>query len=283
MRLPIALFLCFCALSQPVLAQETSQTYDLVTKVLANIEEVKTVAYTMRSTELMDDGMQTKTSSAKVSYSPLKVYLKMHPPETEREVLWHEGEHDNDALVNPAAFPYFNVRLDPMGNMMRGSNHHTLYDAGFTRFADIIRHALEKSGARFDDYFHLLPDTSWNNYSCKRVEIDNFDYAISDYTVQADEDVNDIARRLNISEYKILLLNKEVDDLDDVDEGDVIQIPSDYARKVRIYIDTELMLPVRLEIEDENGLFEQYEYLKLEINPTFSEEDFSSDNPEYGF
>ena len=38
-----------------------------------------------------------------------------------------------------------------------------------------------------------------------------------------------------------------------------------------------------LRIEDENGLFEQYEYLELDLNPTFTEDDFSEDNKEYGF
>lgn len=267
----------------PAVAQETSETRDKVVRMLDAIANVKTLSYTMRTTELIDDELSVKTASAKVCYTQPRVYIKMHPPQTEREVLWKEGVHDNDALINPASFPYFNIWLDPMGSLMRGNNHHTIHDVGFSRFETIIAHGLEKAGNRFDDFFHVQPDTMWEGREVARIEIDNFDYHFSEYTVQEDETVNDVARRLNLSEYKIVQINPKVDDYDDVREGDVIQIPSDYARKVHIYMDVDLMLPLVLRVEDENGLFEQYEYLELQLNPTLTDEDFSEDNEAYGF
>jgi len=38
-----------------------------------------------------------------------------------------------------------------------------------------------------------------------------------------------------------------------------------------------------MEIYDDKGLFEQYQFSEVQINPVFSENDFSETNKEYGF
>ena len=53
----------FALMCLPTLhAQETSQTYDRVTRMLDAIDAVNTLTYTMRGTELMDGELTTKTS-----------------------------------------------------------------------------------------------------------------------------------------------------------------------------------------------------------------------------
>ena len=74
MRL-IASLLCALCCATILQAQETSETYDKVTRMLDAIGEVNTLTYTMRATELMDGELQVKTSSAKVSYHPQMVYV----------------------------------------------------------------------------------------------------------------------------------------------------------------------------------------------------------------
>jgi hypothetical protein len=43
------------------------------------------------------------------------------------------------------------------------------------------------------------------------------------------------------------------------------------------------MLPVKSEVYDEKGLFEEYLFEEIKLNPTFTSADFDENNKEYGF
>ena len=60
------------------------------------------------------------------------------------------------------------------------------------------------------------------------------------------------------SEYKI----KELNDIgDEVKPGQVIKIPSSYAKKTTLYIDKTNYLPIYHKMEDEKGIYEIYEFI----------------------
>ena len=124
---------------------------------------------------------------------------------------------------------------------------------------------------------------SHDNRDCYSIQFDNPHFEYIDYTIQENETIEDIAWRNKISEYMILQLNKSVNDYDDVKKGQVIVIPNDYSPKMLLYIDKVDMIPVKLDVYDEKGLYEKYEYTQVTIDPSIPAEEFSSDFKEYGF
>jgi outer membrane lipoprotein-sorting protein len=64
----------------------------------------------------------------------------------------------------------------------------------------------------------------------------------------------------------------------------------DEWQRVRVYVDTELHIPIRYEAHDwpatEGGelqLLEEYTYLHVKINQGFTDRDFDMNNPDYSF
>src|SRR5690606_18453639 len=97
------------------------------------------------------------------------------------------------------------------------------------------------------------------------------------------ENITDLAYRLNISDFMILELNKNLVDYHSVKPGQQILIPNVYAKKTILYIDKKTFLPVVQIMHDQEGLYEQYEFSNLIINPKINDEEFKSDYDEYGF
>ena len=97
------------------------------------------------------------------------------------------------------------------------------------------------------------------------------------------EDLNAIAKKLNINEYSILMLNKNIDFYDDVEPGQEIMVPTSYAKRMTLLIDAEYMLPMVTRVYDDKGLYEQYAYRKFILNPVFEEDEFTSDYKHYKF
>ena len=71
--------------------------------------------------------------------------------------------------------------------------------------------------------------------------------------------------------YKI----KELNNIDDeVKPGQVIKIPSAYAKKSTFYIDKSTSLPIYHKMEDEKGIYEIYEFKELKLGVTLTDADF---------
>ena len=80
-----------------------------------------------------------------------------------------------------------------------------------------------------------------------------------------------IGKKLAISEYKI----KELNDIgDEVKPGQVIKIPSSYAKKTTLYIDKTNYLPIYHKMEDEKGIYEIYEFKSLKLGVNLTDADF---------
>ena len=60
-------------------------------------------------------------------------------------------------------------------------------------------------------------------------------------------------------------------------------IPSDYGKLITLYINKTTMLPLLLRVDDEKGLFEQYVFKHIKIDPPLTAADFSKSNKEYHF
>lgn len=257
-----------------------SQTREVLDKMLKAMSDVKSLKYSLKVIERTAKKVNNFSSSVKFIRHPRKIYLNAKGI----EVLWVEGKHDGDALVNPNSFPYINLYLDPSGSLMRQDQHHTLNELGFDYLGGIIAQNAKISGNNFDDCFKLGTDEIVNNRYCWKMTINNFDFTYKNYTVQKGENLIKIARKFFISEYMILENNQpKVDDYKDVKEGQVIKIPTAYAKNVTLYIDKQTCLPVSNRVFDDKGLFEQYDYFNLILNPTFQDAEFTKEYKDYKF
>jgi hypothetical protein len=186
--------------------------------------------------------------------------------------------------VKPNAFPYFNLNLDPMGNLMRQDQHHSLNEMGYDYFASIIQHTVDKLGDKFDDYFDYAGEERINNRPCYKIIINNRDFGYRDYVVGENESITSIARKHFIAEYMILEKNPRFKDYFDIlKKGEVIKIPTWYCKSVIMYVDQLYMLPVSMKVLDDKGLFEEYNYHFLQVNPKFEPNEFTRTFKGYGF
>jgi hypothetical protein len=264
----------------PAAAQKSIDTKELVLKTLKHIREVKGLKYHLKVIERGRKGMNYYESTVKFNRHPRLIYLYIKGI----EVLWLEGKNNGKALIKPNSFPFFNLNLDPMGSLMRQDQHHTLNEMGFDYFASIIQNTVDKLGPRFDDYFEVEGQERMNNRPCYKVIINNHDFQWVDYKIGAGESITSIARKFFVPEYLILEKNPNFNDYFDILEpGKIIKIPTWYAKRVTMYIDELYYLPISIKIEDDKGLFEEYNYHHLQVNPKFEEGEFTRDYPGYGF
>ena len=104
------------------------------------------------------------------------------------------------------------------------------------------------------------------------------------YTVGENESITSIARKLFISEYMILEQNPKMDDYFDIlKKGQVLRVPTWYAKNVVLYIDQLYFLPIGVKVSDDKGLFEEYNYHFMQVNPKFEEGEFTRDYKDYRF
>lgn len=231
--------------------------------------------------ERVGDKYITQLSETKLNRSPYKAYIKQLAPKEGVEVLAFITDPPTKATVNLNAFPWINLYLDPYGFLMRRNQHHTVFDSGFDLMIKILKYEL--STQLSEDRLERKKDVTWQGRAMYRLELNNDDYSIVTYIVKPNENVDDIANRLHISAYAILELNKEVDDYNDVEEGQEIKVPSHYAKRMTLYIDKENYLPWVIKVHDQKGLYEKYEYNSLTLNPVFTPNEFTEDFEEYDF
>ncbi len=253
---------------------------EIVNKSLKAIREVKGLKYHLKITERGKNGYNFYESAVKFNKNPRLIYLYIKGI----EVLWVQGKDNGKALVKPNSFPFFNLHLDPMGNLMRQDQHHTLNEMGYDYFAGIIQHSMDKLGDKFGSYFEYEGEERINNRTCYKINVNNRDFGYTDYTVGEGESITSIARKFYLAEYMILEKNPKFKDYFDIlKKGQIIKIPTWYCKLVTIYIDQFYFLPISVKIFDDKGLFEEYNYHFLQVNPKFDEKEFRRDFKDYKF
>jgi outer membrane lipoprotein-sorting protein len=277
MRVFLLLIFVVCSSFQ---TQDEQACKAIIADMITTISGLQTLSYDLDLSERIENKMTHAKSKVKLNVHPRRMYILI--PGIGAEVLWREGENDGDALVNPNAFPYINLNLDPMGSLLRSGQHHTLHELGFSYFIKIIGGYVNKAGANFEKFFYCQGEILWDNRNCYKVYIENPDFKYFPYLTKAGESLVTIARKFNVSEYMLMEKNK-LDDFGKVKPGSIIQIPNSYAQKTILYIDKVTHMPIYQKIYDDKGLFESYEYHNLKVNPKLSEEDFSRNNKSYNF
>lgn len=266
------------------IAQTPSKSKEeMISELISAMDNVKSLKFKLKKQERIKGKMEPGEQQVKMNVSPFKAYLKVAVPDKDAEVLYVQGQRDGKALVNPAKFPYINLNLDPYGDILRDKQHHTIFELGFKYMSGVVKDSYKRFGDKVDEFVILEGEVNWSGRQCYKATIDNKDFAYVDYTVKKGEDVLDIAKKHFVSEYMILEINKGVDDYDDVKEGQKIKIPNTYCRKIIFYIDKEYMLPIYQKLWDDKGVFAEYEYHNLMVNPYISDAEFTPDFKGYGF
>ena len=171
-----------------------------------------------------------------------------------------------------------------MGSLMRQDQHHTINEMGFDYLTGIIEYSYLKLGDKFDQYFTLEGEERVNNRPCYKIIISNKDFGYMNYTVGENESITSIARKHFVSEYMIVEQNPKFKDyFDELKKGTVIKIPTWYAKNVTIYVDQLYFLPIGVKVYDDKGLFEEYNYHNLFVNPKFEEGEFKRSFKDYSF
>ena len=251
----------------------------LIEELFETIENTKTLKYNLKLAERIDGKMINTESSVKLQTKPRKLYLYLKGP----ELLWVQGQNNGNALVNPGAFPYFNLNLSPYGSLMRKNQHHTINEMGYEYFSSVLKSTVRNAGDKFEKYFVYMGEEKWNNRECYKIVISYPEFAFENYTVQKGEDLISIARKLFVSEYMILENNPTIKDYYDVKPGVQIKVPNAYAKLTILLIDKQYMLPINNKIFDQKGLFESYEYHNLIPNSKIADEEFTRYYKDYNF
>jgi outer membrane lipoprotein-sorting protein len=261
----------------------TPTAVQLVKQMLEAGQNVQTLKFNLIKQERLKGKLLAENSDVKLQTNPFKVYIKYRSASPASEILYVTGQNNNDALIHPSSFPWTSVSLDPKGKTIRAEQHHTIFDLGFGQILSITDFMLKKYSSQASTMLKLNGATTWNSLNCYQLTLDNPNFKYVDYTVGKGENLLSIATKFKLSEYLILEKNPAIDDYNDVSAGQKIKIPSDYARKISLLLDQKTNLPVVIKVYDEQGLFEQYEYHNLQVNPAFKETEFTKTYKDYKF
>ena len=263
-------------------AGDSAEAHTLLNNLFESISKIHTLYFKLDYRErLLDNGkFRHDSSTTKYQKSPKRIYMKMS---SGMELLWGPDINDGDALIHPNGFPYFNLNLNPNGNTMRKNQHHSIDVAGFDYFGDLIKAAMARADKDFDSHFFYRGEITYNGFKCQQLLIIDPGFKYVPYTVEKGETIITIARKLYLNEYMILKHNPKVSSYTDVKAGQSIVVPNNYGQVVGLYIDENTNLPVMMRVEDEKGLFEEYDYKVLKLNPDFKSEEFTRDYKDYHF
>jgi hypothetical protein len=253
----------------------------LLEDMIVATQGIKGFTAEITKTERIDGEYITQITAVKLQRSPFNAYLRQRFPDDGVEVLMRADK--NKALINTNSFPWMNLHLDPFGSLMRRNQHHTVFDSGFDLMASLLSQQLSAVGKDTTEYLQYFGTKTYDGRQVYHIEFTNPDYAIKSYTVQGDESVIDIAKKLNINEYYILEINEDVDFYDDVKPNQVINVTTHYSKTMTLYIDTEYLMPFVIWTYDNDGLYEKYAYSKFILNPDFSPNEFEPDFEDYDF
>jgi outer membrane lipoprotein-sorting protein len=252
-------------------------------QVFLRNKSLQKVSVTIHMKERFGNKILDKQGIFKISYNPTKIYLKQQFPDPKFEVLFLDGQNDNKAIVNPNSFPWMVLKLDPLGNIMRKDNHHSIYASGFSFFIEVLEHLYTKYKGDFAGMITYDGLTVYSGIECHKMIVSNPNFGYTPYKVLPGENLEALARKFFISDYMVLEKNPEIKSFEGLKAGMNILIPTDYAKVFILYINAKTYTPVMAKIYDDKGLFEEYDYIDVNLNPPFTSLDFDHNNPAYGF
>lgn len=255
----------------------------ILNKTFDNINIINTLKFYITSRERINDSYIIDKGYYKISKKPILYYYKQIIPATGVEVLLNNKTYPM-ALVNTNKTLLPNLKLSPYGEVLRNARHHNLYQAGYDYFKNILLSLQNKYKIRWSDIATVEDHIKIGQYNCYKITLINPYFKIIDHIIKEKTTPQQLALKLNICDHHILQLNSDISSIfQELKMGHIIKIPNDYAYKIILYIDKKLYITVKIEVYDNIGLFEEYLFDSIEINPTFKKEEYFSNYKDYGF
>ena len=283
MKCRLYFILIFGIIPCTVFAQDKNLKVALIDKMIKAIDDHNQMEFKMYRSERSKNGFTDGKFYAKLINKPYKLYIKNFKPKPGSEILYIKGQNDDKALINPNSFPYFSISLDPDNNLLLAGGHHSLREAGFTLFSNMFKLYKVNYGEELYNRITYHGMFKWNDRVCYKISIDYPDYSTKKYTPKKGETLYSISRDQLLNIGKLREYNVKYDDDDILDESDEIIIQNVYAKKAVIFIDNENYFPIYQLIYDEEGLYEKYQYVDLNLDISFKNEEFTRDYSEYNF
>ena len=261
----------------------TEEGIRIIRDVLAKNTEIEGLRMTMLLIERTGNDLRKKKDDFKIRYNPLSIYFKQEYPNRGLEVLYNRGMNDDRALVNPNGFPWMSINLDPLGNTMRKGQHHSVFKSGFNFFLSVLEHLYEKYKLQTQDMVEYDGMVKYGDILCYKVVFNNPDFKYITYKVQHGENLETLSRKLFVCDYMIYEMNPRLSSFEDLKPGMTLTVPNDYGKQFVLYIDKQKMVPAGVKVYDDKGLFEEYSFLNVVINPVFDPKEFSENFPAYDF
>lgn len=265
-----SLFLCLTTVSATLLSGSASApppagsitTDQLRARLTAAIEGLKFLRCNVKAQERLGTQIRVANSAMKLSFDPLRVYIK-NPDGV--ELLWVTGQNDGDAWVYPGSFPYVTLSLDPRGSVMRRNQHHTTFQAGFGMIADLLHTSSTRIDNGYVRSFRYMGDTTVQNRNCHILRSDFPQFRYVSYKVGKKETIASIADKFGCGDYRIMERNKlSVNEA--LPEGKALEVPNAYGRRVVLCIDPKTYLPMAVQVNDERGMYEKFEFSSVVAN-----------------
>ncbi len=189
-------------------------------------------------------------------------------------MMYVSGANGNKALVKAKSLMNTAISLDPYGNLMRKNQHYTIHELGFEYFSKTMTTALLKDKTHISQNLKVIGKKVIGGKSCVGINFEDPNFTYFDHVTEKNESVNSLATKFNVSEYQIRLKNDLNSFYGMIKAGTKLKIPSNYCKRMVMYLDEYTLLPVTITIFDEVGLYENYEYINVKTNKKFTADDF---------
>jgi Protein of unknown function (DUF1571) len=253
----------------------------LIRQMHDSTEKIKNMRFHLYAKEKIRDEYLEADSDIKLQLNPKKIYFKN--PKKGIEILFREGEHNNQALVYPNMFPYASIYLDPVGSLIRKNQHYTIHELGYKFISRTIKSILKKDPENMVKYIHYSGKQARAGESCHVVTYENENFSYHDYVVGQNENVSLLAGRNFLSDYMIREKNNLNGFYGYIKAGKIIRLPNSYCKKAVLFLNDKNLLPVAIDVYDENGLWESYVYSSVQINGQLEDSEFTRNYPGYRF
>jgi hypothetical protein len=199
-------------------------------------------------------------------------------------VIWIAGQKDSCALVNTGGFPYFNMHLDPNGNLMHKNQHQTIERLGYAYSGSILYHSLAKYPDAYKKYVNYLGDSLIEGHLCYKMVITFPEFHYYKVIVKdKGETINTIADKFYLNNYEVLTANKMTSYENELKVGQTINLPNGYSKAAILFIRHDTHLPVCIKIYDDKGMLEEYGFMNLQVNSTIPDIEFTKSFAGYNF
>lgn len=250
----------------------------LMKQMITRSKTIRTLEFTMKTRERMNGEMIEREGYFRIERQPrFRVYYERGFPDKGAKVLYDASADSIKMTVKPNTFPWVPISLGKDDWMVRKGGHHTVDQAGFDYTLDILDFIMKKYGAESCGFIRFGTQGELDGTRCQNVELDNPHFTWINYTLKDGETVESIAKERRISDYMILQRNPQYNKYSDIYPGTVIRIPVDYAKRMTVCVDEQTGLPALIRIYDDQGLYEEYQFLNMKVNPPFTDADFVLD------